>query len=127
MLIQKPPLYKYQWEKRPILLFSHTPDNPKLKAQLSRLFEVQKALHERHIEVLVVLPEQVLANNKKLDKTLNPKAIKAYYHISEDFEGLLLIGKDQGEKMRAALDTSPSDIFRLIDSMPMRRQEMKRK
>jgi hypothetical protein len=36
----------------------------------------------------------------------------------------LLIGKDGGVKLRSSEPVSVKDIFGLIDSMPMRRQEM---
>ena len=37
----------------------------------------------------------------------------------------LLIGKDGGEKYRRESGIDLQDVFRLIDSMPMRQQEMK--
>lgn len=39
---------------------------------------------------------------------------------------VLLYGKDGGEKLRSEAVVSAEDLFRLIDTMPMRRQEMRR-
>ncbi len=38
---------------------------------------------------------------------------------------VLLIGKDGGIKMRSATPVAAEDILSLIDSMPMRQQEMR--
>jgi hypothetical protein len=40
---------------------------------------------------------------------------------------LLLIGKDGGEKLRSGEVVSPDRLIRLIDSMPMRKDEMRRR
>ncbi|NJL13025.1 MAG: DUF4174 domain-containing protein [Microscillaceae bacterium] len=37
---------------------------------------------------------------------------------------LLLIGKDGGEKLRSPEALPPSQLFALIDAMPMRRREI---
>jgi hypothetical protein len=38
---------------------------------------------------------------------------------------VILVGKDTGVKLRRTVYTKPHDIFDLIDSMPMRRREMR--
>ncbi len=38
----------------------------------------------------------------------------------------LLIGKDGGEKLRSDTPVGKADLFPLIDSMPMRQQEMRK-
>jgi len=39
----------------------------------------------------------------------------------------ILIGKDGGEKFRRDRNVELKEIFKIIDGMPMRRQEMKKK
>jgi len=40
---------------------------------------------------------------------------------------VILIGKDGGEKFRQDRNVELKEIFNIIDAMPMRRQEMKKK
>lgn len=62
-----------------------------------------------------------------------PLGEQAVWQLQEKFEidpanfVLILVGKDGGVKLRKEEYTLMSDIFDLIDSMPMRKQEMKKK
>jgi len=49
-------------------------------------------------------------------------------HDRNDFDDFAVIpvGKDGTVKLRKDRPVAPKDIFRLIDSMPMRQREMKR-
>jgi len=52
-------------------------------------------------------------------------------HINPDnvtygeFQGIILIGKDGGVKLRKTYIVEANEVFDLIDLMPMRRSEMK--
>ena len=50
-----------------------------------------------------------------------------YFKVKEDTFAVFLIGKDGGIKMRKEKVVPMEEIFRLIDSMPMRQAEMRRK
>jgi hypothetical protein len=43
----------------------------------------------------------------------------------EDEPTMVLLGLDGGEKIRAAANTPLSDLFTLVDRMPMRREELR--
>ena len=101
-------LASYRWEARPILVFS-TPDDPRLADQI-RLFDAAEAdLADRDNVIFV-----------DTDPT---SALRARYR-PEGFT-VILIGKDGGEKLRRQRVVAPSELNALIDTMPMRRREMR--
>jgi hypothetical protein len=91
----------YRWKSRLLLQFG---DQPRLSSQ------TQSAFKERD---LVLLP----ANTPELRKA---------FKVNVPYT-LILIGKDGGEKARWLTPIDPQIILNLIDSMPMRQSELRRK
>ncbi|MBT8237722.1 MAG: DUF4174 domain-containing protein [Croceitalea sp.] len=105
-------LASYKWKNRVIILFSNT--NSKLMNQQFRLLNEQVAsLQDR--DIVVLTPNSV-------DQLSHKKNIK----LEEDFVGLILIGKDGGIKLKKSFVVEPEVIFNLVDSMPMRRAEIRK-
>lgn len=103
------PLAEYRWEKRPILVFAPAPGDPRLEDQLDR-FEASRAeLAERDNVVIV--------------DTEPGSALRARFRPPEF--AVILVGKDGTEKLRRASPVAVGDLTALIDSMPMRRREMR--
>jgi hypothetical protein len=53
------------------------------------------------------------------------KKIRSRFQISREGFEILLIGKDGTVKLRSDKPVSSEDLFALIDSMPMRKREMR--
>ncbi len=51
---------------------------------------------------------------------------RSYYRIQPGAFAAILVGKDGGEKFRTTKPVSSESVFRRIDAMPMRKEEMKR-
>lgn len=111
----------YQWKNRIILLKDNNLDSDWLQAQLKRLKSNSKELLEREI-VLLLLTDNSVYDEKRTKTELQADSIVAKYGLS-DFEGLVLIGKDGGTKLKEEFIVSTSAIIELIDSMPMRIRE----
>lgn len=103
---------KYQWKKRLAVLVSSNFDDLKPTAQFQMFKEKSEELEERDMLVL-----KVDSNSSKLQGL----------GIEKDFEGVLLIGKDGGLKARYPYTVEPSKLFELVDGMPMRKAEMRKK
>ena len=84
-----------------------------VQQQWQLLQKHSSGLAERDVELKFVEP----CNN--LYKTHNVPPGNAFT--------VVLIGKDGGEKFRAGKPTQAEEFFALIDAMPMRRAEMRRK
>ncbi len=104
-------LSNYRWEKRLVILVSPDFDSHLIQEQAQLLEKEATELEGRDMLVLKIPP-----NNEALDK----------FKLRENFEGVLLIGKDGGLKSRYDLLVKPKTLFDLVDSMPMRRAEMRK-
>ncbi len=101
-------LADYRWNARPIVVFAG-PNDPRLAEQRA-LFEAARGeLLERDNVVIVDLRE-----TSALRRRFRPGAFT-----------VLLVGKDGGEKFRRDEIVDPDDLHALIDTMPMRRREMR--
>lgn len=115
----------YQWKNRIILLKDANLESDWLQAQLKRLGSNPQELLDRDL-VLFLLTDELVCNTSKEPVDLKAETIITYYEL-DGFEGLVLIGKDGGLKLKEEFIVSPTKIFELIDGMPMRISEMKNK
>lgn len=99
--------------KRLLLIYADQANNTSLIQQQQLLKSNATGLNERDITVKVYL------------RSTSPKEFTKKY-ISSDFT-VILIGKDNGEKLRTHQIVTTKQLFSLVDAMPMRRQEMKDK
>jgi hypothetical protein len=114
----------YQWKNRIILLKEPNLESDWLKAQVKRLQSDIGALNERQL-VILIISNGVVYDIEQNVTDLNAEKIQSQYGLS-DFQGLALIGKDGGVKMKEPFIVNPKTIFELIDSMPMRQSETKK-
>ncbi len=123
MPVPENPLKQYQWKNRILLIFSPTLDNDKLLTQ-QKLFAPEKAAwDERSVKLFTVTQhdwkQSPFSQNEQ-------KRLRGQFKIDDDAFSIILIGKDGGEKFRSSTVVASSKIINMIDSMPMRRQEMKK-
>ena len=108
-------LSHYKWNNRVIVMFAPTADDANAVQQRASLNADQQALADRDLVLIEVIGNQP-----------DTAALRQQYDVSVEQFAVLLIGKDGGEKRRDLQPVEPSEIFRLIDSMPMRQREMRR-
>jgi hypothetical protein len=116
-------LKKYQWKNRIILLKDIRFDSDKLQDQLDLLHVNTEKLEARDLLIFIVTDESVF-DNSKIKTKLNSSSIIKKYGLA-DFNGLVLVGKDGGVKLKESFIVNPKTIYNLIDSMPMRQAEMR--
>jgi hypothetical protein len=105
----------YLWENR---LLSEA-----VGKQEHRFAEEKSALEERHLKIFRWFSD---AESGVGGDAEEGERLRGKYNIGASEEVLLLIGKDGGEKFRGQLPVQLGNIFALIDTMPMRRQEMRK-
>ena len=117
----------FLWQKRPLLLFAPTSDTPDGRDFRVALQQSKAGFLERDM----VLIEVYRSDQAWLDGSRLPagtaRDLRERFGVGEEEEVVILVGKDGGEKLRTALATDLNQFFRLIDDMPMRRQEMRRR
>ena len=104
-------LENYKWKKRIVLLISKEENNFLINA-VDKFFINQKCENaERNLELLKI----------KKDNSLNIKETSNF----KDKIGIWLIGYDGNIKGYSEDDTLLLNLYNLIDSMPIRKDEMK--
>jgi hypothetical protein len=97
---------------REILLVAQRMDDPDLLIQKKILQADEEGLAERDIIISLITPE---SDKKRFEKFMkNGKGFR-----------FILIGKDCGIKLSSDKPVTLKQLFALIDSMPMRRYEVK--
>ena len=120
-------LKKYQWQNRLLLIFAPSEDYPAYRFLADELRRQQDGVHDRDVLVFSLLEEgQSRLGDARLEKT-TVEALKKRFSIKKGAFTMVLIGKDGSEKLRREEGTTLGEIFGLIDTMPMRRMEMRKK
>lgn len=112
----------YQWKNRIILLKESDMESDWLKAQVKRLQSDMGKLNERQL-LIFIISDELVYDIERNTVDLDAQTIIQQYGL-DTFNGLALIGKDGGVKMKEAFIVNPKTIFELIDSMPMRQAEI---
>ncbi|MGJ8723639.1 MAG: DUF4174 domain-containing protein [Roseibacillus sp.] len=113
------PLKDYRWKNRILLIHSSAPleDLSKHKAELT----------ERHLIILNLSASKTKLPNEVLLTDKQRKKLRDFYKVPEtQKETFILIGKDGSEKARQEENLNLAKFFALIDTMPMRKAEIKR-
>lgn len=104
-------LSQFVWEKRPIVVFADSPNDPRFGLQMEYLTERAADLAERDVVVLTDTDPEAMG---PLRKKLRPRGFM-----------MVLIGKDGGVKLRKPMPWSVRELNRSIDKMPMREREIR--
>lgn len=113
----------YQWKNRIILLKESDMESDWLKAQIKRLQSDMGELNERQLLVFIVSNESVY-DIERNTVDLDAQTLIQQFDL-DAFSGLVLVGKDGGVKMKEDFIVNPKTIFELVDSMPMRKAEIR--
>ncbi len=108
---------QFIWEKRVIIVVAETPVNEYFKTQMNILGGEKNGLDERDLIVLSNFSDDISAGDRSV--------LYEKYGSTEKPFTIVLLGKDGGVKLKRHAPVSADELYTLIDSMPMRRREMK--
>ncbi len=117
---------RYKWSYRPVVVFAGGAGDAQLARQRQIIAALRPAFIDRKVVVVSVAGDVVTAD-------LGPKpgqsgsALRQRYGVPPGEFRVLLIGKDGGVKLSSGEPIAAQTLFRTIDSMPMRRDETRRK
>lgn len=120
-------LRQHQWEDRVILVFASDQEESLFQQQLQLLQTNEEELEDRELVVYRIFDQKAIG---PMGKSLKPKRaaeLRSRYAPDKKSFFFVLIGKDGGVKLRSDQVVEMDKLFGLIDSMPMRRAEMRRK
>ncbi|MEM6855872.1 MAG: DUF4174 domain-containing protein [Planctomycetota bacterium] len=113
----------FAWTHRPLLLFADERGQQNRDVQLQRVKANQDGLTDRDMVVVEIVDDQITIDGQP--READAAALRSRYDINPDEAfTVLLVGKDTGVKLRRDVPVTIDEVFGLIDSMPMRRQEM---
>lgn len=115
---------RYEGSKRLFLLFSPSEDDDRFDGQLLCMNDYKEGFVKRDLVLFEILAEgESRAAGEPLSAVEADALRKRFGAGDEDFLAVL-IGKDGTEKARWDAPIPPDELFRTVDAMPMRQQEM---
>lgn len=125
--VSKADLTGFQWQNRLLLIFAPTESDPDYIAIEKNLTDSILELKDRDVVVIRVFKE----SHSRIGEQVMPSkdALKLYHRFKAQTDRItaVLIGKDGGVKLVREYQVNLAEIFTLIDSMPMRQQEIRQK
>lgn len=118
---------RHRWTDRVILLFAPDPDNADYQRQTTLLANAQDGVADRDLVVYHLFREAGMAPAGQALSEQRVQALRQAYRAPKNGFAFLLVGKDGGVKLREETVVSTKRLFGLIDSMPMRQAEMRRR
>ena len=119
-------LDKYRWKNRLVLIFAPSKEDSFYLEQKSEFEGKSDEFEDRDI-IMIELLKTGISTVAEVPLTYNQQSLlRKKFHVVDDFV-FILIGKDGTVKLRAKQPVLCDEIFSLIDSMPMRKEEMRRK
>lgn len=124
-------LESYQWKNRILIISSPSVSNADYKQQIVEFSNSSDELAERKMLVYEIIEDKFkitnyLSGKNVLEwKKLKDKGLES--NQNSDVFKVLLIGLDGGIKLEQNEVLKKEELFRIIDSMPMRIQEQYRK
>ncbi|MFC4174323.1 DUF4174 domain-containing protein [Microvirga sp. GCM10011540] len=114
------------WNDKRVLLVFADAAGPRVDEQTGAFLADRDALAERDMVVLAVVGDWIDPVFGDVPSGADAAALRACYGVEAGTPfTALLIGKDGGVKRREHKPVTPAEIFGLIDTMPMRRAEMR--
>ena len=116
----------FKWRTRLLLIFTPSVDNLAFQRQYAQLKSDQTGLSERDLRLFWVLPDKI--TDEEGYEFSSTSDLHQRYQIAKNKFAILLIGKDGSVKLRVYEDLlAQQELYKIIDAMPMRQQEIQRK
>ncbi len=117
--IEAQDLSDYKWKNRIVILYENHTNTTDVKSALEIIDNNASKFTERDILVFVYKDNIFYSTNRK------PTDIKKSEILPETYDGYILTGKDSGIKSKATYPFNLDKLLDLIDSMPMRKSEIR--
>ncbi len=117
----------FKWEKRVLLLCAEDGGDPRFSGLKIEILDRKPEVEDRDLVVFEILETGPSTMNGSPIDPRAATALRERFKVSRAAFAVILLGKDGGTKLNRNGPVTLDEIFGLIDSMPMRREEMRRK
>jgi hypothetical protein len=117
----------YRWKNRLLLVFSPSASNPGFAGLDRNLAKRPLDIKDRDLVVFRIFEKGASRLDDQPLSTEDALKLRNRFKVKPGQFTVLLIGKDGGVKLTRKNRADLQEVFDLIDSMPMRQQEMRKK
>jgi hypothetical protein len=120
-------LERYLWRARLLLVFAQSPAEAAYREQQHSLVTRRHDLAERDLLVFALFDE---AQGEGDGAPISPAwtyQLRQRFGLSESRFAVIVVGKDGGQKLRSGQPVPVGDILGMVDSIPMRQEELRRR
>jgi len=115
----------FLWKNRPLLIFAPSPDASEYKTLMTQLNAQADQIIDRDMVLIEIFDIGLVRVDGKPWPDENAENLRKQFSVTTGYLTAILIGKDGGQKLRQSKRVDLGSIFALIDTMPMRQQEMR--
>lgn len=116
----------YRWKKRLLFIFSPKKDSEVFQKLQEDIVAQRPEIEDRHMVVFEIFDRgQSRRDGNPLDRQA-ALSIRSRFAIPSHKFCVILVGKDGSVKLQRDEPVKLFEIFQLIDSMPMRQNEMRK-
>lgn len=118
---------QFKWRNRLLFLFASERNDPFFRDLKGEISDRKNEVDDRDLVVFEILE----SGPSRMDTTqIDPRtaaSLRKHFDLTQKTFALILLGKDGGIKLKRNDRVKLDEIFALIDSMPMRKDEMRQK
>lgn len=107
------------------MIFAPDSVSDSYQLQMDKFSSLPDELTERDLILISVFEEECARLGDEIISNSSVNHIRSRLSPSKNDYSIFLIGKDGGVKLRKNDVLEPSELFRVIDRMPMRQREMR--
>jgi len=126
MIGQEIDLENFKWKQRVVLILLPSGEGEHYKNQVNAFSNSIEDLKDRRLLIFDVQKDRYRLLNDNSSWIISDSIYKDYNSDSDEFR-IILIGLDGGEKLNKTKPVEKSELYDLIDSMPMRKSELRNK
>ncbi|CAN5510880.1 DUF4174 domain-containing protein [soil metagenome] len=130
-VLAQAPVSTLKDNNRALLIFARESTDPSYARQQHLLENQASELADRDLIFIPVLYKRMPTDANQASPVFasdtEQKHLRSRYNIQPQEFAVLLLGKDGGEKLRSRTPVTMEKLSHLIDSMPMRQQEIRQR
>jgi len=120
-------LKEHQWKNRLVLIITSGSESETYTAQIEAFNINSQEFNERKLIIYKVLPNKYKVENSEDNSWVSDSRLYTLYNSNDKDFKIILIGLDGHIKIEQSELLTTKDLFATIDSMPMRRSELRNK